>query len=361
MREPPVFGEPAVAPIIHDVVPNLATAVVLASTSPLLLLDDDLTVLSASASFCRTFQIDASEAVGCKVFALGYGEWDVPQLRALLTGVVNGTASVLAYEMDLIRKGQPTHRLVLSPQMLFYGVAEDARLLLAIADVTDARSNERLKDHLLAEKAVLLRELQHRVANSLQIIASILLMSARGVHSDETKAHLQAAHGRVMSMAAVQQQLSKSDQKDVEVQTYMTQLCQSLGASMISDHGQVSIAVLAEPGFLPADVSVSLGLIITELVINSLKHAFPGGTGKVTVRFTRDAGDWTASVSDNGVGMPQPEQAKAGLGTTLINALAAQIEAQVVVGDNAPGVLVSIIHAEETSVTSGAKTSEQAV
>ena len=75
-------------------------------------------------------------------------------------------------------------------------------------DVTDARIAEKLKDDLLKEKAVLLQELQHRVANSLQIIASVLMQSARRVQSDEARTHLQQAHQRVMSVASLQHHLA---------------------------------------------------------------------------------------------------------------------------------------------------------
>lgn len=74
---------------------------------------------------------------------------------------------------------------------------------MTVSDVTDARKAESLKDELLRERAVLLEEMQHRVANSLQTIASMLVQSARSVQSEETKTHLRDAHNRVMSIATV--------------------------------------------------------------------------------------------------------------------------------------------------------------
>lgn len=76
--------------------------------------------------------------------------------------------------------------------------------------MTDARAEARLKDDLVRDKAMLLQEVQHRVANSLQIIASVLMQSARQVQSDEARGHLHNAHHRVMSIAALQRQLSTS-------------------------------------------------------------------------------------------------------------------------------------------------------
>src|SRR3546814_7317186 len=82
-----------------------------------------------------------------------------------------------------------------------------------------------------------------------------------------------------MSIASLQQQLAASSLGDVELRSYFTQLCESLSASMIHDHDRVSIAVTADGSAVHADISVSLGLIVTELVINALKHAFPGDRG----------------------------------------------------------------------------------
>jgi two-component sensor histidine kinase len=198
----------------------------------------------------------------------------------------------------------------------------------------------------LREKAVLHQELQHRVANSLQIIASVLLQSARRVPSEDARGYLVDAHSRVMSVAALQQQLAQSRAGDVGLRAYFTELCASIGASMIQDHDKLSLRVEADDGIATADVSVSLGLIVTELVINALKHAFPGGRGgNIVVGYESDTPDWALTVSDDGVGLPKGEvPAKAGLGTSIVQALAQQIGATVDVADTDPGTRVSIVH-----------------
>ena len=105
------------------------------------------------------------------------------------------------------------------------------RHLLAVTDVTDARADARQKGDLIRDKAILMQEVQHRVANSLQIIASVLMQSARRVQSEEARGHLHDAHNRVMSIAAVQRHLAQPGAESVSLRTYFTQLCQSLGAS----------------------------------------------------------------------------------------------------------------------------------
>jgi two-component sensor histidine kinase len=329
-----------ITPTVSD---SLSLAMVSLSEAPLLLLDGDLKVIAASKSFCRIFHIEPAVA-GLSVFKLGAGEWDLPRLRSLLGATSSGQISINAYEMDLTGP-EGERRLVINAQKLEYGEHDVTRVLMTVSDVTDARLAERVKDDLVRGKTVLLQELQHRVANSLQIIASVLLQSARNV-SDETRAHLKDAHHRVMSIATVQQQLASSGQGDVELRPYFTQLCQSLGASMIHDHDRQSIEVACDQTKVSSDVSVSLGLIVTELVINALKHAFTEGrAGKILVDYRSKGPNWTLSVGDNGIGMPaDPAKAKPGLGTSIVDALARQRGAQVKVQRMKPGTTVSVIH-----------------
>jgi len=333
-------------PVLPVVADSLALALVASSDTPIVLLDGDLAVIAASASFSRAFQIDPKDSDGRSLFALGAGEWDVPQLRALLRATLSGAAQVEAYEMDLKRPPGPPRRLVITAHLLDYADTENVRLLLGASDVTDARLAERLKDDLMREKAMLFQELQHRVANSLQIIASVLMQSARRVPSEEMKGYLHDAHSRVMSVATLQHQLSASALGDVELRAYFTELCGTIAASMIHDHQKLSLKVEADEGTANANASVSLGLIVTELVINALKHAFPGNRGgNIVVGYQSHESDWTLSVSDDGVGMPTGSvPAKAGLGTSIVEALAKQLGAKIVVANTDPGARISIRH-----------------
>jgi len=340
----------ALTPLHPDGPLGLALAVVGASTTPLVLLDEAMKVVAVSDSFCRQFYLDEARIVGRLLFELGTGEWNVPQLNVLLTATAVGKAAIDAYQMDLVGGRKGTRRLVIRAQLLRYGQADPVRLLLAIEDITDAQNTERQKDDLLREKAILLQELQHRVANSLQIIASVILQSARNVQSEETRTHLKDAHSRVMSVAALQKQLSQSRLGEVELRPYFEQLCLSLGASMIHDPLQLNLVVEADDSTTDADVSVSLGLIVTELVINALKHAFPGHRrGRITVGYRSSGRDWTLTVHDDGVGMPQDAaSATPGLGTSIVEALARQLEAHVLVTAADPGTTVSVRHTDAT-------------
>ena len=325
---------------------NLGLALVATSTAPLLLLDNALTIIAASPSFCHAFQIDPGKTDGGSIAALGNGEWNLPQLTSLLNATASGYAEIEGYEIELCRPGRESRNLVLHARKLSYSGAEEGQLVLSVSDMTDARIAEKLREDLLREKDVLLQELHHRVANSLQIIASVLLQNARKMQSDESRAHLVDAHQRVMSVAALQKQLAVSRLGNVELRPYFAALCQSIGASMIRDHDQLTLEVQTDGSITTADTSVSLGLIVTELVINALKHAFPSNrSGTILVDFQMRGPNWTLSVGDNGVGMPtEPVSAKAGLGTSIVQALAKQLGARVSIASANPGTKVSISH-----------------
>jgi two-component sensor histidine kinase len=325
-----------------------ALAIVASSNEPLLFLRGDLLVIAASASFCRAFQIDPATIPGRKLSELGGGEWDMPKLSSLLRATASGSVKIEAYEIDLIQKDQRPRSLLVNAHLLEDGDHERVRLLMAITDVTLARAEALQKDELIREKAILLQEVQHRVANSLQIIASLLMQSARKVQSEEARGHLHDAHQRVMSIAAVQRHLASSSPGDVALAPYFAQLCESLGASMIHDSKQLSIAVTVDDSVVTANVSVSLGLIITELVINALKHAFPERRhGKIKIDYRSDGPDWTLSVVDDGIGMSTgADKAKPGLGTGIVEALARQMEGVIHVVDANPGTAVTLVHEE---------------
>jgi two-component sensor histidine kinase len=328
-------------------------ALVVSSHEPLLFLSDELKVIAASASFCRAFQIDATTVSGRRLRDLGGGEWAVPQLESLLNATVSGAAQVEAYEMDLQLPGQKPRRLVLNARLLDDGDRDHIRLLLAVTDVTDARAEERRKDDLIRDNAILLQEIQHRVANSLQIVACVLMQSARRVQSDEARGHLQNAQQRVMSIATLQRQLSISPGSSVELRAYLIQLCQSLGASMIADPDRLSIQVTVDDSAVEAGVSVSLGLIVTELVINALKHAFPDErAGIIAVEYRSSDDEWALSVADNGVGMPTGcEAPQAGLGTGIIEALAKNLSGEIEVNDTGPGTMITVRHKKSTGAS----------
>lgn len=336
-----------------DPVTSLAEAMVVNSDTPLIMLDEDLTVIAASLSFCRAFGLDCAILPGSSILDMGDGEWDVARLKSLLRATGSGGGDIDKYELSIRdANGGGERCLELSAHRLDYEGSRSVRILLTVVDTTEAQASRKEREELIANNVMLMQELQHRVANSLQIIASVLMQSARRVSNDETRSHLQMAQNRVLSIAAIQKQLSRSGSGEVKLRPYLEQLCDSIGISMIADSEILTIEVDIGEGTVSSADSVSMGLIVTELVINSLKHAYPvdrGGT--IKVRYAKDEGSWKLEIEDDGVGMPLEDKpaAVAGLGTSIVEALARQLQARIVMTNANPGTCVSIQHEDAAS------------
>ena len=177
---------------------------------PVLVLDQELRVIAANRSFYSIFKVSAEHTQGRPLYALGNGQWHIPQLRLLLEEILPEKGVMEGYEVEHAFPGLGHRTMCLNARQVIYEGGADTTILLGIEDVTERRVLAREKDELLRQKDVLLEELQHRIANSLQIIASIILLKARAVQSEETRLHLHDAHKRVMSIAAVQRQLHAS-------------------------------------------------------------------------------------------------------------------------------------------------------
>ena len=341
-------------PLKPDRSSSIGMALVVSSATPLLLLNEQLVVEAASQTFCAAFDLSCTGIVGMPLFEMGQGEWNAPQLRSLLQATASGKADIDAYEFTLKRAGKPDRALILHAHVLDHSGEDALQLVLSISDITAIRESDRAlraaadaNEALVREKEVLLQELNHRVANSLQIIASIMMQRVRSVQSEETRGHLRDAHHRVMSIAKLQRMLASSAIDEVQLRPYLTDLCASIGASMIADSDKLSLAVTADDSVMKPEKSVSLGLIVTELAINSLKHAFPDSTksGRIDVTFSANGAGWVLTVADDGVGLPADHAvAKPGLGTGIVNALAAQLVATVELSDNGPGTTVTVTH-----------------
>ncbi len=341
---------------------TLALAIVDTLPEPFVVLDEKLVVLAASRCFYEVFKEDPLTAHGRALFDLSGGQWDVPGLRQLLEAVIpqQTTVAGFEFEQDFAKLGTRTFQLNALP--IRDGSGGGKMVLLAIKDITERRVAEQEKqlllehtEQLLEQQSTLLREMRHRIANSLQIIASILLLKAGSVASEETKNELRAAHQRVMSVAAVQGHLHASDGiEQIEMRPYLMKLGAGLASSMVSPDHQIDISVEASPGTLPSSHAVSVGLIVTELVMNAIKYAFPKSRAlpRIRVTFEMAKADWKLIVSDNGVGRhaePNSEPST-GLGTALIGALAKQLNAQISESSSKDGLVVEVTRASFVSL-----------
>ena len=332
---------------------TLAQAIVNTIHEPLIVLDAELRVLAASRAFYEIFKVDHAQTHGCLLYDLGDGQWNIPALRVLLETIIPEHTAMDGFEVDHDFPGVGRRIMLLNARKVLYETIPNVTILLAFTDITARRAIELEKEELLGrteellrQKQVLLQEMEHRVANSLQIIASILLLKARAVTSEETRHHLKDAHQRVMSVAAVQSHLHATGGIDqIEVGSYLSTLCRSLAASMIGEDRATRLKVVADAGLIGSDKAVSLGLIVTELVINAIKYAFPTDRvdAQVLVTYASKGADWSLTVADNGVGKTAGAGAtQGGLGTALVQALVKQLDARIEEVNAASGMSVTI-------------------
>lgn len=323
---------------------SLGMAMIAASAVPLLLLDGSLRVIAFSRSFEAGFLHDAAHMIGRPLASLGSGEWGGDALQRRLEVAIAERTPMVGHEVDLRPNGRPALHLSLGAEIIEDGAADGPRLLLAITDLADIRARDKAEQDRLDDKDLILQELRHRIANSLQIISGLLMQTARRTASEETRGHLEAAHHRILSVAAVQEHLALARTGEVGLRRYLTTLCNNIAASMIADPAQLVLEVVVDDSVCDADDATSLGLMSTELVINALKYAFPDGRpGKITLSYASSASGWRLCVADDGVGMRGDRPlVSTGLGTVIVDAIARKLKATVLVEGGPPGVKVSI-------------------
>lgn len=206
------------------------------------------------------------------------------------------------------------------------GVAVLLTLMLA---GTLLRSSARLREEqaVVRQKDVLLREINHRIKNNLQIITSLINLQTDRATLPETQRELGSIARRVRALHLVHEQLHPAlTDGAIDLAIYLERLC----ANLLTLHGRASRSVRLLPRLqsmvVKADVAAPVGLIVSEALTNSLKHAFPrDGTGTVQITLERDVeGQAVLELADNGVGKPEQKNRHEGLGLSLIEALAAQ-------------------------------------
>ena len=205
--------------------------------------------------------------------------------------------------------------------------------LESLRDLNERQQLQKAKrelEEIGRQKDLLLKEVDHRIKNSLQIVAALLQMQAKTAGPAASQFH--AAAARVAAIAAVHKQLHKYDHVGtVELDRYLIDLCLELSTASSGPDPACALAVDADPLVISTDVAVQLGLIVNELVTNAIRHSRPAGDGAgIRVVLRRHPDNFTIAVSDPGDG-PTASAAKteAGLGTRIVEALVRQINATV--------------------------------
>ncbi len=201
-----------------------------------------------------------------------------------------------------------------------------------IQDITERKNAEDKIKQSLREKNVLLKEVHHRVKNNLGIIMALLQLQSRATSDTNASAILDDMHSRIMSMALVHEKLYEAaDFSSISLKTYInvfvTNIFDSLGSGMEKVTYELDIEDIA----LSIDAMIPLGLILNELITNSLRHAFRGGEGTISISLSADGEEKTLVFSDDGVSIPEEvdiHNAKT-LGLNIINTLSGQLKGSI--------------------------------
>jgi len=317
---------------------------VLAETSPAgITLYQGEGIVYANNSTARMFGYSVEELLGKAFWECAHEEF-VEMVRARGLARLRGEKVPSQYECRFVTKyGIPFWAVVSVGCVQYRGKPAG---IVSIIDISETkRAEEQLKTSL-AEKEILLKEVHHRVKNNLQIISSLLDLQSDYIHEGDSRSYITESQDRIRSMALVHEQLYKSEDLSlIDFSRYVNDLVAHLGLSFLGIYDSIATEVDIRDIKLGIDEAIPCGLIINELVLNALKHAFPDGrTGTIRICGTMDQeGCVSLSVSDNGIGFPPGFDltASESLGLQIVSLLTQQlfgtIETQ---GEN--GVTVTI-------------------
>ena len=204
-------------------------------------------------------------------------------------------------------------------------------------DITQQKESEKQIRESLAEKEVLVKEVHHRVKNNLQVLSSLMNLRAQQVDENTAKV-LRDLQSRVLAMALIHEKLYQSeDFAEIDFARYLKDLLFQLALSYQARPGAIEVEAETKDISLPLDKAVPCALIVTELVSNSIKHAFPKGKGgQIKVRLSRENDQFVLLVRDNGIGLPEGRDLRASptLGMKLVDALVRQLGGTLEISSN---------------------------
>ncbi|MEN6553138.1 MAG: histidine kinase dimerization/phosphoacceptor domain -containing protein [Methanobacterium sp.] len=200
-------------------------------------------------------------------------------------------------------------------------------------DITERKIMEDKIKNSLQEKEMLIRETYHRVKNNLMVISSLLDLQARYIEDIETQNIFRDSQNRARSMALIHEKLYQTtDLKWINFANYIKKLSMELFETYSGQSNNIKINFDLEDHELDTETSIPLGLIVNELISNSLKHAFPDGrNGIIKIKFYKDGGKYVLIISDNGIGFPEDLDYKKSdsLGLRIVNSLVDQIHGEI--------------------------------
>jgi two-component sensor histidine kinase len=192
----------------------------------------------------------------------------------------------------------------------------------------------------LTRADALLHEVDHRVKNNLQLIASLILLQTRHAPDEAARAALKSVLERVTAIATVHRRLFQGDPLRFEVADFVRDLTGDLAAAAGRDDLEIALAL--DEVAIPSSSAAPLALVINELLGNALKHAFPAGrAGRITVSLADRGATCVLTIADDGIGMGETGPS-AGFGSTIVKLLCQQLHADLQIAEGSPGTRVRL-------------------
>jgi PAS domain S-box-containing protein len=200
-------------------------------------------------------------------------------------------------------------------------------------DITKRKEMERKLEKTLKEKDILMKEIYHRTKNNLMIISSLLNIQSSYITDKQARDIFKESQSRAQSMALIHEKLYRSeDLKHLDFKEFIETLSNDLYHTYTIDKNRIRLVLDIEKVKLDFEITIPLGLILNELLTNSLKHAFPNGLkGDIKIELHKINGKYKLSVDDNGVGFPKNRDyhETKSLGMLIINSLTEQIDGEI--------------------------------
>ena len=277
---------------------QLTQSIVDTIRDPLVVLESDMTVVTASKAFLTMFGITQAEARGRRVSELGQHQWDVPALRHVMDKVLPENKPFENFEIEDNFPVLGRRVFNLNARKISQPGNNAHRMLLVFEDITDRKQRER-------DALMLTNEISHRIKNNLQIIVGLIAYEARSTPKPCVQGY-KAMQTRIGAIAQLYDLISHSSRGGaVEVGGYLKEIATSISASLLGSATQITIDVKADAMEIDPESAVPFGLLVNELATNAIKHAFPDGSGRVLMSAVTRGADVELTIADNGIGIPQ--------------------------------------------------------
>lgn len=294
------------------------------------------TIISWNKGAEAIYGYSAGEIIGKNISILAPS--DLKKEIPMLIDKIKQGEKIQHYETLRLKKDKTAINVSITISPVFDSSGKLVDISIIARDITQEKKAENKIKRALNEKELLLREIHHRVKNNMQIILSLLNLQTQYVVTDEAVEILQEAQDRVKAMSTIHENLYQStDLTTINFAEYIHSLVKGIFFSHKIKEGQIESIIEIEDIMLNIETAVPCGLIISELVSNSLKHAFPNGQkGNIHLSLKSQEGLFHLNIKDDGIGFPEDLDFKNAnsLGLQLVNNLIRQIDGNIQMNKN---------------------------